>query len=135
MQADAPQQVPAVIGQKAPPFQPGNKANPGGRPVAARTRLTARYLNELADDFEREGKKAIVACREKRPDKYLGVIAALMPKQIEVTRPLDGFSDDELLAIAQQLRSSIGAAEDRKRDRDALEGTSAEAVSTLPEAG
>ena len=97
----------------APPLKPGQTLNPGGRPVGARTRLTAHYLNALADDFAKHGKKAIVECRESKPDRYLMVVAALMPKQIEVTRPLDGLTDDELAAIAEQLRSQVGFSQGR----------------------
>jgi|SRR6266436_387370 len=116
------------------PLAKGVSGNPGGRPVAARTRLTAHFLNALADDFAKEGRKAIEACRAKRPDKYLGVIAALMPKQIEVTRPLDGLSDDELIAIADQLRSQIGIAEDRARNSNALIGEAAIEIPAVSEA-
>jgi hypothetical protein len=116
------------------PWQKGVSPNPGGRPVAARTKLTARYLNALADDFEEHGKRAIIECREQKPDRYLMVIGALMPKQIEVTRPLDGLTDDELLAIAEQLRSSLGTAEDRARDRHAIDGTASHAIPAISQA-
>ena len=105
-----------------PPFPKGASPNPAGKPVAARNKLTSRFLNQLAADFEEHGKKAIQQCRENAPERYLGVIAALVPKQIELTRPLDGLSDDELASIAEHLRSQIGAAEDRARDRSAVEG-------------
>src|SRR5882672_5231276 len=138
LQADAAPQQQSVSAERTAglvPWKAGESGNPGGRPVAARTRLTGHFLNSLADDFAREGKAAIAACRLKRPDKYLGVIAAFMPKQIEVTRPLDGLADDELLAIAESLRSQIGAAQNRARDRDAITAESPLDVPSLPEAG
>jgi hypothetical protein len=90
------------------PFKPGETLNPGGRPVGARTRLTGRFLNLLADDFEANGKQAIIDCRQNKPDQYLKVVAALLPKEVQITRPLEGFTDDELLAIAEHLRSQVG---------------------------
>lgn len=89
------------------PFPPGVSGNPGGRPVAARTRLTAHYLNALADDFAAHGKKAIVEAREKDPVGYIKVIAALMPKQIEQSTPLEDVSDAELLAGIAMLRARL----------------------------
>jgi hypothetical protein len=88
-------------------FGKGNNANPGGKPVGARNRITAHFLNALADHFAKHGKKAIELACEEDPVGYLKVIGALMPKQIEVTRPLEGLTDDELSAIAEQIRSAL----------------------------
>lgn len=90
-----------------PPFQTGQSGNPGGKPKAARNRLTARFLNDLADDFEAHGKKAIIEAREKDPMGYVKAIAALMPKQVEQTQPLDDLTDAELLAGIAFLRSRL----------------------------
>lgn len=89
------------------PYQPGQSGNPGGKPKAARNRLTAHFLNALADDFEEHGKKAIVDAREKDPMGYVKAIAALMPKQVEQTQPLDDLTDAELLAGIAFLRSRL----------------------------
>jgi hypothetical protein len=70
--------------QNLKPFKPGNNANPGGKPEGARNRLTAKFLHELAEDFERHGKKAIVKTREADPATYLKVCAALVPKEMSV---------------------------------------------------
>ena len=89
------------------PFQAGQSGNPGGKPKAARNRLTAHFLNALADDFESHGKHAIVDAREKDPMGYVKAIAALMPKQVEQTQPLDDLTDAELLAGIALLRSRL----------------------------
>lgn len=100
-----------TVGYCKPPvhsqFKPGNNANPGGKPLNARNRLTAHYLNALADDFAKNGKQAIVDAREKDPMGYVKAIGALMPKQIEQTAPLDDLSDAELLAAIALLRSRL----------------------------
>lgn len=96
---------------KPPPkehqFKPGVSANPGGKPLGARNRLTAYFLNRLADDFEKHGKKAIEEAREKDPMGYIKAIGALMPKQIEQTQPLDDLTDAELVAAIALLRSRL----------------------------
>lgn len=89
-------------------FKPGQPpANPGGKPKGARNRLQGAFLNALADDFDLHGKKAIVEAREKDPMGYVKAIAALMPKQVEQTQPLDDLTDAELLAGIAFLRSRL----------------------------
>lgn len=88
-------------------WKPGESGNPGGRPVGARTRLTGKFLNALADDFDEHGVKAIRAAREQDPMGYIKAIGALMPKQIEQTQPLDDLTDAELTAGIALLRSRL----------------------------
>lgn len=90
-----------------PPFEPGKSPNPGGKPVGARNRLTAAFLNALAADFDEHGKKAIQECRENKPDAYIKAIAALCPKEIEVKSPLQELKDDELLTAVRALESFL----------------------------
>ena len=82
----------------------GESPNPGGKPKNARNRVTKRFLEDLADDFEANGKEAIVAAREKDPARYVTIIASLLPKEMIIERPLEGLSDDELAAAIEQLR-------------------------------
>lgn len=97
---------------KATQFQPGNKANPGGKPAGARNRLQGDFMRELAEDFEANGRRAIAACRTEKPEQYVRIIASLMPKELEVKRPLEDLTDDELaagVAALQRYLDSQGA--------------------------
>lgn len=98
------------------PFKAGQSGNPGGKPNGARNRLQGAFVNALADDFDAHGKQAIIDARAKDPLGYMRTVAALLPAQTELVRPLDGLTDDELTAIADQLRSALSASEDRARD-------------------
>lgn len=89
------------------PFQPGESGNPGGKPKASRNRLQGAFLNALANDFDTHGKKAITEAREKDPMGYIKAIAALMPKQVEQSQPLDDLTDAELTAGIALLRSRL----------------------------
>lgn len=84
------------FGDKGKPFALGVSGNPGGRPLGSRNRLQGDFFKALAEDFAAHGQGAIVSCREKAPDRYLTIIGQLMPKQIEVERPLDKLTDAEL---------------------------------------
>lgn len=91
----------------APKFEAGKSGNPGGKPKGARNRLQARFLNELADDFDLNGKTAIVKAREEDPMGYIKAIAALMPKQVEQSQPLEDLTDAELTAGIALLRARL----------------------------
>lgn len=89
------------------PFKPGETGNPGGKPKGSRNRLQGAFLNALADDFDAHGRKAIVEAREKDPMGYVKAIAALMPKQVEQSQPLDDLTDAELTAGIALLRARL----------------------------
>ncbi|HEY2002153.1 MAG TPA: DUF5681 domain-containing protein [Acidobacteriaceae bacterium] len=89
-------------------WKPGQPSpNPGGKPKGARNRLQGAFLNALADDFDVHGKKAIEDARKEDPMGYVKAVAALMPKQVEQSQPLDDLTDAELLAGIAFLRSRL----------------------------
>ena len=95
--------------QNLTPFEPGQTGNPGGKPVASRNRLTAKFLYELAADFDVHGRSAITECREKKPDVYIRAIAALCPKEVEIKAPLQELEDEQLLAAVRALEGFLAA--------------------------
>jgi hypothetical protein len=100
-----------VGGNHPPPvetrFKPGQSGNPGGKPHGARNKITAAFLNALAEDFEEHGKKAIQDARQEDPVGYMKVCAGLLPKQIEQTSPLDDVTDPELIAAIAFLKTRL----------------------------
>lgn len=95
---------------KATQFKPGSSPNPGGKPVGARNALQGDFLRELAADFAAHGAKAIKETREASPAQYLKIVASLMPKELEIKRPLEDISDDELAAAYSTLQSLVNGA-------------------------
>lgn len=92
---------------EATQFKPGQSGNPGGKPVAARNRITTAFLHALAEDFDAHGKKAIENTRRDDPGTYVKVCASLLPKQIEQTHPLEDLTDAELIAAIALLRGQL----------------------------
>lgn len=100
-----------TVGYKRPPvdtqFKPGNLANPGGKPNGSRNRLQGDFMRALSEDFSEHGRAAIIACRIEKPDVYIKVVASLMPKELEIKRPLEDLTDDELDSAVALLRSFL----------------------------
>lgn len=116
-------------------FKPGNRANPGGKPVGTRNRLQGDFMRRLADDFERFGIYAIARMRRDDPSGYVRAVVALMPKELEVRRSLDELTDEQLDAALIAARALL-ACSDLRTGMGAEEGTeSAAGLPTLPEAG
>lgn len=90
-------------------FKQGTSGNPGGKPAGARNRIQGDFMRALADDFEEHGKDAIIACRTDKPDQYLKIVASLMPKELEVKKPLEDLTDDELIAGVAALQRLLNA--------------------------
>jgi gentisate 1,2-dioxygenase len=94
-------------GNEATRFKPGQSGNPGGKPVNARNKLQTEFLNKLAKDFAENGEEAILQTRQKDPARYLQIVAALMPKQVEQTQPMDDMTNAEFLAALEDLRQRV----------------------------
>lgn len=93
-------------------YKKGESGNPGGKPTAARNKLQGRFLNALADDFEVGGVEAIQRMRLETPALYIKAIASLMPKEMEIKRPLEDLTDDDLIAGVTALQRLIDSTGD-----------------------
>jgi hypothetical protein len=58
------------------PWKPGQSGSPKGRPPGSRNNLGEAFVEALYKDFVEHGAKAIVACRETKPEVYLMVSRA-----------------------------------------------------------
>jgi hypothetical protein len=62
---------------------------------------------------DENGRAAIQRVFEEKPDRYLAIVAALLPQKIDLKSPLEGMGDDELcrnLEIVQALRLKLDVA-------------------------
>jgi ribulose bisphosphate carboxylase small subunit len=85
------------------PFKPGQSGNPAGRPKGSRNKLGELFLSDLMADWEENGAQAIKDMREEKPGDYVKVVAATLPRELNVkVSELDELSDEQ---IARQLAS------------------------------
>ena len=84
-------------------FKPGHPGGPG-RPKGSRNRLNEDFLADLHEAWGQRGKQALA---EASPDVLVKVVAGLLPKQVEVTRPLESMTDEELAAAAEYLKAIV----------------------------
>lgn len=107
-------------------FQPGQSGNPGGNAKGTRRRLTARFLEDLAQDFEKHGKDVLERVRNKDPAAYLNVVARLCPRELEIATPLDDLDNDVLRLLLAAAKGYV----ERQRARaiDLVPAPGAEAV-------
>jgi hypothetical protein len=97
-------------------FEQGRKKT-GGRAKGARNKLSAAFLEALADDFEEHGKAVIRIMRVESPTEYVKAVAHLMPKEFEITENrLLEIPDHELDALIEYARRRIAIrdADDRE---------------------
>ena len=97
-------------------WKQGEGGNARVRTEGTRRKIQAKFLKELCEDFDLYGRTAIQCARMLDPVAYVKVVAALLPKEVEVLRPLEGLSDDELAGIAERLRTLSSATADRSGD-------------------
>src|SRR5262249_41808296 len=80
-----------------------------GRPRGSRDKLSRAFIEALAADFNEHGVGIIRLVRAEHPDTYLKIIAALVPKELEISQnPLGNYSDEQLEAFLTFVCGQLG---------------------------
>lgn len=66
------------------PWEKGKSGNPSGRPKGSRAKLAESFINDIQEDWKDNGKAVLAKVRTEDPSTYLRVVAAVLPKEIEV---------------------------------------------------
>ncbi len=88
------------MGSKDTQFKAGSSGGPG-RPKGARNKITKAYLDAVAKSFAKNGPEVLEIIKEKRPDVYMKLVAALVPKDLDVKHSGDltiqvvNYTDDD----------------------------------------
>ena len=111
-------------------FKPGQSGNPAGRPKSSRNKLGEDFVDALAADFAEHGTAAISTVRDKHPDQYLKVIAAVVPKEVHHrVEDYDDLSEAEIETRLTALLASAGSAGgSRKAGRGASTAAGTEGI-------
>ena len=72
--------------------------------MAARNRINSKFLYELAEHFDEHGRDAIYRLFKDKRERYLTIIASLLPQKIDLGTPLDDMGDGELNQSIEWLR-------------------------------
>ena len=118
----------------------------GRRPHSAaliKAQLESTFLECIRKSFNGEGldgntlgEEAIERVRRIDPTNYLRIIASLMPKDVEVKRPLSDMTDDDITSAIEYVQLAIagnlGSIEDGSAPEEG--GESAFDVSAIHEA-
>jgi hypothetical protein len=89
-------------------------------PMPARDKVSPRVIAALARNFKQHGESAIDALRQNNPATYMRLVAALLPKDAPPpSRPLEGFTNEELAEALAALKSLVGGRDDQGGAGDA----------------
>lgn len=96
-------------------FQSGQSGNPNGRPTA-RSRLTERFIADVAASWEQHGPQILVGMVKRQPDRFADLCSRLIPRDVQLSleaRSPVGLSAQDL-EIFQAIKAAIPAANDRQ---------------------
>jgi hypothetical protein len=80
----------------------------GGRAKGVKNKLSHAFLTDLLADYEAHGAETIRICRVERPIQYIQMIAALLPREFEITDSrLNELSDEEIDVLIGEIRARI----------------------------
>lgn len=85
-------------------WQPGQSGNPAGRAPGTRNKLGEAFILAMYEDFQQHGTETIEAVRVGKPDQYLKVIAAILPKELEAGERLGNILEDILARVDGRTR-------------------------------
>ena len=94
------------------PFKSGEawNGNRTGRPKGSRSKLSESFIQSLCEGFEKNGVQVIETVRTEKPSDYLKIIAAIVPKELNVRdMSVDDMSDEELLEALDEVRAVTAA--------------------------
>jgi hypothetical protein len=88
-------------------FQPGQVANPHGRPVSSRNKINERFLRDFQKEWEASGAKVLKEVAANHPVEFMRAACSLLPKELHLKElPLEEVDDNELARFIETVRSN-----------------------------
>jgi hypothetical protein len=105
------------------PFQKG-MAKLGGRVKGSRNRISEAFLKDLAAEWETSGPDALKVMAKQEPGNFVKVVAAILPKEFEITQTqLMEVSDDELNRLREHVARRLEERRAAISDLECRDGT------------
>jgi hypothetical protein len=96
-------------------FKPGQSGNPAGRQRGSRNRLADNFVADLAAAWNEHGEAALKACALEHPEKFVRIVADLMPRDVNLNVAVDAVAFADRFALASELLGHDGDAVHRPR--------------------
>ena len=109
--------------------------HPGGSPEATRRAFNKRFLLDLAEDWQQQGREVFKRVRRESPASYLKVCAMLVPREMKLEHSggVKAMTDEEIERSIELIKAMI-AERDAGANAKVIEGE-AEVVPGLPAPG
>src|SRR5262245_31024589 len=107
--------VPQVVnGRINGRLAPGYSGCPGGSPEATRRAFNKRFLLDLAEDWQQQGRDVFKRVRGESPASYLKVCAMLVPREMRVEHSggVKAMTDEQLEAAIDYIKAALAAKAD-----------------------
>lgn len=99
-------------------FKPGNTIGKAGRPRGSRNKLASQFLDDLIEIWNepikegselRRGPAALRIMSRERPNEFVKVYGACLPKELHFENVTTDWDDDELRRTLEYLREQLRA--------------------------
>jgi hypothetical protein len=63
-------------------WKSGQSGNPLGRPKGSKNKISEKFLENLYENWERQGANALDKAAENEPMQYVKMVASLVPREL-----------------------------------------------------
>ena len=100
---------------KSTQFSPGESGNLNGRPKGSRNAFSAIFVGDLTASWAQHGPGVLEHVAKRDPSRFLGVCAAVLPKDVALTiKARSGALSEPDMEILRAIRQAIPGANDRQ---------------------
>ena len=86
--------------QRGRPFVKGQSGNPAGRPIGARNKVSALFMENVYDQWQKYGIEALKKAAQEEPMQFCKMMAGLVPKETNNTTDIQVSFLDALKRIS-----------------------------------
>ena len=98
---------------KSTQFSPGESGNLNGRPKGSRNAFSAIFVGDLTASWAQHGPGVLEHVAKRDPSRFLGVCAAVLPKDVALTiEAHSGALSEPDMEILRAIRQAIPGAND-----------------------